>query len=214
MKARLEEGFALFQELGNKRGIAECLAGWAAVAVVQEQYEAGVQLLAASEAVLTEVSAHLDPLDRDDYDWTLAQLRTHLDEAAFTAAWAQGQRMTWEQILAAPEGVKRKQRPATQEPVSSLASPSGADAVGLTAREVEVLRHAAQELTYAQIAERLIISVRTVDAHLRSVYRKLGVTSRLEAARFARDHQLLGEDHRSSVVGSSRLARGDHRTIP
>jgi DNA-binding CsgD family transcriptional regulator len=66
----------------------------------------------------------------------------------------------------------------------------------LTAREVEILQHAEQGLTYAQIAERLIISVRTVDAHLRSVYRKLGVTSRAQATRFARDHQLLGDDRR------------------
>jgi len=73
---------------------------------------------------------------------------------------------------------------------------SGVYPAGLTAREVEVLRHAVQGLTYAQIAERLIVSVRTVDAHLQSVYRKLGVTSRLEAARFAQAHQLFGEDHR------------------
>jgi predicted ATPase/DNA-binding CsgD family transcriptional regulator len=200
MRARLDESFILFQELGNKGGIAECLAEWAAVAEVQEQYEAGVHLLAASEAVLMGVGAQLDPVDRTEYDRTLAKLQSYLDEASFTSAWAAGQRMTWEQILTAPEVVIRKQRLIPRPPASpvgsSQASPSGEHVADLTAREVEVLHRAAQGLTYAQIAEQLIISVRTVDAHLRSVYRKLGVTSRTEATRFARDHQLLGDDHR------------------
>ena len=50
-------------------------------------------------------------------------------------------------------------------------------AVGLTAREVVVLRLLAQGLTDAQIAETLVISTRTVNAHLRSIYSKLDVTS-------------------------------------
>ena len=108
-----------------------------------------------------------------------------------------GQQMTWEQILTAPEQVKRQQRLPAPEPASPrvFSQVQGTLSVsypaGLTAREVEVLRHAAQGLSYAQIAERLIISARTVDAHLRSIYGKLGVTSRNEATRVAREHQLL-----------------------
>jgi DNA-binding NarL/FixJ family response regulator len=62
---------------------------------------------------------------------------------------------------------------------------------GLTAREVEVLRLVAVGLTDAEVAERLFLSVRTVNAHLRSVYRKLGVRSRAAAGRFAEEHDLL-----------------------
>ncbi len=62
---------------------------------------------------------------------------------------------------------------------------------GLTAREVEVLRLVAQGLTYAQIAEQLIISRRTVNAHLTSIYSKLGVNGRIAATRFALDHYIL-----------------------
>ena len=61
---------------------------------------------------------------------------------------------------------------------------------GLTAREVEVLKLVAAGLMNRQIAERLAVSTRTVDAHLRSIYAKLGVKSRSSATRFAVDHHL------------------------
>ena len=56
---------------------------------------------------------------------------------------------------------------------------------GLTAREVEVLKLVADGLSNPEVAARLILSPRTVHAHLRSVYRKLDVHSRAAAARSA-----------------------------
>jgi predicted ATPase/DNA-binding CsgD family transcriptional regulator len=61
----------------------------------------------------------------------------------------------------------------------------------LSQREVEVLRLVAQGLTDAQVAERLILSARTVNSHLRSIYGKLDVPSRTAATRYAIDHNLL-----------------------
>lgn len=52
----------------------------------------------------------------------------------------------------------------------------------LTDREVDVLRLLGQGLTNKDIAQTLILSVRTVDAHLRSIFAKLNVHSRTEAA--------------------------------
>jgi DNA-binding NarL/FixJ family response regulator len=62
---------------------------------------------------------------------------------------------------------------------------------GLTAREVEVLRLVAAGLTDAQVAEHLVISLRTVNSHLTSIYNKLGVSSRVAATRFAVEHHLV-----------------------
>jgi DNA-binding NarL/FixJ family response regulator len=56
---------------------------------------------------------------------------------------------------------------------------------------MEVLRLLAQGLTSAQIAEQLTLSVLTVNTHVRSIYSKLGVTSRAAATRYALEHQLL-----------------------
>jgi DNA-binding NarL/FixJ family response regulator len=72
-------------------------------------------------------------------------------------------------------------------------APSGADEypAGLTEREVDVLRLVAVGLSDAEAAEQLFLSVRTVNAHLRSIYRKLGVRSRAAAGRFAEENGLL-----------------------
>ena len=53
-----------------------------------------------------------------------------------------------------------------------------------------MLRLVAQGLTNEQVAEQLVISPRTVDTHLTSIYGKLGVSSRSAATRFALEHQL------------------------
>lgn len=62
---------------------------------------------------------------------------------------------------------------------------------GLTSREGEVLRLVARGLTDAQIAEALVISPRTVNAHLRSIYMKLHISSRNAATYFALEHDLI-----------------------
>jgi DNA-binding CsgD family transcriptional regulator/tetratricopeptide (TPR) repeat protein len=54
--------------------------------------------------------------------------------------------------------------------------------LGLTERQVEVLDLLAEGLTNAEIAERLVVSVRTVDHHVSTVLQKLGVSSRRQAA--------------------------------
>jgi DNA-binding CsgD family transcriptional regulator len=64
---------------------------------------------------------------------------------------------------------------ATGERVHSR---SGQPYETLTMQEVAVARLVAAGATSNEVASRLFISKRTVDAHLRSIFRKLGVTSR------------------------------------
>jgi DNA-binding NarL/FixJ family response regulator len=58
-------------------------------------------------------------------------------------------------------------------------------AAGLTDRELEVVRAVARGLSNRDIAAELWVTVQTVKFHLTAVYRKLGITSRTEAARWA-----------------------------
>ena len=70
------------------------------------------------------------------------------------------------------------------------ASPTG-QRTRLTPRELDVLRLVTEGLADAEIAAKLHISPRTVNAHLRSIYAKLGVSSRKEAARKGSAMRLL-----------------------
>ena len=60
----------------------------------------------------------------------------------------------------------------------------------LTASEVTVARLVAEGLTNREVAERLFVSPHTVNSHLRHVFSKLGITSRVELARLAHDHEM------------------------
>jgi len=60
----------------------------------------------------------------------------------------------------------------------------------LTARELEVLRHLARGYLYKEIALRLGISVKTVEAHVGAVLRKLQLSNRHELGRWAMQRKL------------------------
>ena len=58
----------------------------------------------------------------------------------------------------------------------------------LTPRELEILALLAAGNATADIAEQLVISTTTVKSHLTSVYKKIGATNRVQAARYYLDH--------------------------
>jgi ATP/maltotriose-dependent transcriptional regulator MalT len=73
---------------------------------------------------------------------------------------------------------------------------------GLTERQVDVLSLLADGLTNAEIADRLVVSTRTVDHHVSAILNKLGVNSRQEAAK--RATVLLEADGRVAAVQAPR----------
>jgi len=118
---------------------------------------------------------------RGDYDqvsWfpTVAQFslsnqgRRRLGDAAWTEAYEGGRRLD-------PDRANQ----ITDELLTDLRRQLEVGSAGLSLRETEVLRLVAAGLTDGEIAERLVLSPRTVHAHLRTIYRKLGVTSRTAA---------------------------------
>ena len=73
-----------------------------------------------------------------------------------------------------------------------IAGAAAADVFGLTGRESEILEQVASGQSNKQIAGKFWLSEQTIKYHLTNVYRKLGVNSRTEAARFAYEHGLAG----------------------
>jgi DNA-binding CsgD family transcriptional regulator len=60
----------------------------------------------------------------------------------------------------------------------------------LTTSELTVARLVAEGLTNREVAERLFVSPHTINSHLRHVFAKLGINSRVELARLARDYEI------------------------
>ncbi|GIE30863.1 DNA-binding response regulator [Actinoplanes italicus] len=64
----------------------------------------------------------------------------------------------------------------------------------LTDRETEVLRLVAKGLTYKQVADRLVVSHRTVQNHVQNTLGKLQLHNRVELVRYAMEHGILSTD--------------------
>jgi DNA-binding CsgD family transcriptional regulator len=147
-----------------------------------------VRLLGAAQTALraTGSAPYRYIPDQALQDRVFAAALDALGEAAFEEGWRRGRAITLEQAvdyaLQEPEAAQK----VSEEADAPLASPAG-----LSAREIEVLRLVAKGLTNAQIAGELYISPHTVNAHLGSVYHKIGSNTRAEAARFAFEHDLL-----------------------
>jgi pimeloyl-ACP methyl ester carboxylesterase/DNA-binding CsgD family transcriptional regulator len=97
-----------------------------------------------------------------------------------------------EEFLGEVEEGRTQQREA-DVPVSKRngSGPARGYPHGLTAREVEVLRHLAGGKTNDEIAEELYVSVRTVERHVANIYSKIGARGRANATAYALTHNLI-----------------------
>ena len=76
------------------------LDGLAMVAAQLDQYQRGVQLFGAAQALREHMGTVVHPVDRAEYDQHLALLQEALGEAAFTTAWEVGRAMTADDAIA------------------------------------------------------------------------------------------------------------------
>jgi len=179
-----EESLAIGRAIGDNLSMSFSLEGLAVVIAVQGDLVRAARLWGSAEALREAMGTPIPPVYRAAYERLVAAARAQLGEQAFTTAWAEGRTISPEQALAA------ERQPTLPTPTSPV-RPAATNPGGLTAREVEVLRLLAQGLTSAQIAERLVIGVVTVNFHVRSIYSKLGVASRAAATRYALEHHLV-----------------------
>jgi DNA-binding CsgD family transcriptional regulator/tetratricopeptide (TPR) repeat protein len=190
-RALFEESLALFKAGGNTWFIALCLAGFAALAAAQGEWTWAARLSGTAKALCEVIGGVLPPAMRAVQEFTSAVARAQLGEEVFTAALAEGRTMTPEQALAAQWPVTMSTPTTTGQSSTLPAKSSPTYPAGLTTREVEILRLVVQGLTDAQVAEQLVISPRTVNWHLTSIYSKLGVSSRSAATRYVIEQKLL-----------------------
>ena len=180
----LAEAVALSREFGDRYLYCGCLALIANLALHGGKVKRALELLGSIHALLQEINSTPPAVVQDIIEEVKQQAQVRLDQADFAAAWAAGQAMTWEQTYELQGMVLSEIGVAAAE--SPIAYPRG-----LTKREVEVLRLLTEGLTNAQIAKNLVVSPYTINAHLRSIYGKLEVSTRAAATRFALEHDIV-----------------------
>ncbi|WP_420716101.1 LuxR C-terminal-related transcriptional regulator [Mycobacterium sp. 94-17] len=142
----------------------ECLAVLAAGADRQR----AARLFGAAAAIRRRMGMARFKIYESDYESWVNTLRESLDETDFDAAWAEGAALSVEEAIAyARRGRGERKRPA-----------SGWES--LTPAELDVVRLVCEGLGNKDIAARLFVSPKTVQAHLTHVYTKLGLTSRVQ----------------------------------
>jgi hypothetical protein len=101
-----KESLTLYQQLGDKRSIAECLEGLAEVAGAQGHPVRAIRLCGAADALRDLIGAPRGPDDRSRYERITSAARTQLDEPTITALRAEGLAIPLEQVIA--DALERK----------------------------------------------------------------------------------------------------------
>ena len=166
-----EEALIAANAVGDKLCASSCLEALAHAELAAGRAALAVRLFGAAVRLRDIAGAAWPAFVEADFDEAIARAGSQLDESTFAAAWSTG-------CATNPEDAVRASR-------VPLPEPSRTSAAVLTARETEVLRLVAADLTDVQVAEQLFLSPRTIHSHLRSIYRKLGVSSRRAATRYA-----------------------------
>jgi len=167
------------QEIGDTAGIAYCLSVLAWLAVGQQRYDRATWLLGAADPLWQRVGSRLsgDEVMEVFQQQAVSDVRAALGEARFTAVWRDGATASLGAIITQAIGGADTPAPdSAAERVETLA-----DRV-LTSREHQIAKLVAEGLSNREIAERLVISKRTVDAHIEHIFAKLGVSSRVRLA--------------------------------
>ncbi len=184
--ALYRENLDVYHRLGDSGGIADSIVGITLTLAGRAPDERAIRLLAAAARLREATGAVVHGALRADHDDSLAGLRTALGEAAFAAAWDEGQALALEPAIAEMDSAVDS---LTGRPVAPVTQSPGA-VHDLTPREVEVLRLIARGLSDRELAEALFISHATARTHVTRILSKLGVASRTAAAAYAHQHDL------------------------
>jgi non-specific serine/threonine protein kinase len=181
----VERAAALFREsllaqqaLENASGLAECLLGFAALAVFTGLPGTGARLLAAAE--ITRPPAAIQwPAERMAQEYYLARIRAELSAGEFATETRRGHALSIEAAI--QEALSLPVRPPAP-------APRPMDA--LSRREREIAALIGRGRANIEIASELVVSKRTVEKHIANILSKLGFSRRAQIVRWALENHL------------------------
>jgi predicted ATPase/DNA-binding CsgD family transcriptional regulator len=193
----LAESLQVHASLGDRwrvASVAEAIAGLAVHPALAGAMDPAVAtaLLGGAAALRESLGTPVPPAERAARSRCVRSLREQMGRR-FQGTWDRGQMMTLDELIDASLRAAR----AVQDPLAQQAGPAehragqsqalpGQEApYGLTERELEVLRLLGAGLTNREIGARLRISTGTAGVHVSNILRKLGASSRAQAAAVA-----------------------------
>lgn len=178
----LLEGLTRARGSGNRRWSRWYLVGLAELARLRGMPMRAAKLIGASEGAIGAAGARYELAIHTEIERITASVRAELDEETFAKLCAEGQAMSPEETIA------YVLEPIAEGIVEPASVPAGAIESqqpypdDLTGREVEVLRLIAAGKSNQEIAQGLVLSLRTVERHISNIYQKIGATGRIARA--------------------------------
>ena len=170
------EALTVAAEFEDTMNIADCLDGMALLAAFRGDPTRAVVLVAAGHAMRSVSGGERNAEWSVEVDAGVAKAKARIGRAPSEAAWNKGQGMNMQE--------------AVRYALGASAEPPHDGQGGLTDREIQVARLIAGGLTNGEVAARLKISGRTVDAHVEHIRNKVGLRTRSQIAVWA--HERLG----------------------
>jgi predicted ATPase/DNA-binding CsgD family transcriptional regulator/tetratricopeptide (TPR) repeat protein/DNA-binding XRE family transcriptional regulator len=186
-RAALRESLQIRHEFGDGSGIADSLESIGAL-MAASQPERAVQLAGAAARIRETIGTRPSPMGRALVDRWIIPLRQVLDAEETSLAWEAGRTTPLDRAielaLAATETL----------PTRSLRSSThqGQQVTVLSPREQQVAALLAHGLTNREIAVQLVVTERTIAAHIEHVLDKLGFASRHQIGAWAVERGMLG----------------------
>ncbi|SEK56879.1 ATP-binding protein [Rhodococcus maanshanensis] len=172
---QLREALAIKRPFQDVLGIAVVMELLSWVAVAEGDALRSARLSGAVRRVWEPLGHYPSGFElRTWSERTVQESRTLLGDSLFKSAIADGRRLDTEQAIAYALG--------EAPPVEEESSPDDALIASLTPRETQVARLLAEGLTNKQIAQALVVALRTVESHVEHIFTKLEVNSRTQVA--------------------------------
>ena len=180
--AALREGLTLAAKLGDRELIAVGLDGTAALAAASGHSPRAIRLAGAAEALRERIGVPRAAIERAETERALGAIWTNRATPGLQAAREDGRRLSLDDAVAIALATEPAASNEERSQSGGTASPSAAHQVGLTPREIDVLRLLVDGHSDREIADALFIGHRTVASHVMSILGKLHVESRTAAA--------------------------------
>jgi len=169
--ALYREAIALAWEHHDRLGVRMALPGLAALATLEGDPSRAMRLSGAASALEENAGIWAFPPIRERHERWLGAAQRALSEDARAAAWAEGGRLSIDEMVAH----------AMEPAVAAGEAGAGGHGDRLSPREREVLNLLARGASNRQIGEALFVTEHTAKYHVKSLFNKLGAANRAEA---------------------------------